>query len=380
VLRQHGSGVAFFHAEGDLPAEDDSTWERLYARVKSMGCTRRYSIMASMVRMAHMNAETHQTIGGTMWTLEQLEKSLFTGNATLLSEAFDGYDQLISNTRDLRGRPLTGDEVNYGAGLVFDSPNYGKATDMYMPVGVDTDFVDDVAPNARYQIGPQGYTQGHAGMQVKVYDTQRGPIALKPDVFLQFGDVPSAVALGDAAKRPGTPTEHTALAASGSGSQFTAADAGNYRYKVVAVNAHGESAPLSLTGTVAVTSGKKVTFTVADGSPYPAYYKVYRSTKGGAASTCKWMFNIARDSSGTTTITDNNNYLPGTGRVYMIQQNREFNVFKRLLRFMKVRLGMVDASFRFMLLMFGNLVVQTPNKGLIYFNVGRTNRLPAYDA
>jgi hypothetical protein len=379
VLRSHGSGVAFFHNEGDLPPEDDSTWERLYSRVKSMGCTRRYSLMSAMVRMAHMNSETHQTIGGTMWTLEQLEKALFTGNETMMPQSFNGYDAFIANTRDLRGKALTGDEVNYGAGRVFEAPNYGKATDLYMPVGVDTDFVDDVAPNARYNITPAGYTNGHAGMQVQVYNTQRGPIALKPDVFLKFGEAPSATAQGDAAKRPGTPTESVALAASGTGSQFAAQDSGAYIYKVVAVNEHGKSVPLTMGGTVTPTAGQSVTFTVGDGSPVARYYEIHRSTKGGAAATCKWQFNIIRETDGTTLVTDSNAYLPGTGRSYLVQQNREFNSFKRLLRFMKVRLGMLDASFRFMLLLFGNLVVHSPNKAIIYFNVGRSDRSPHLD-
>jgi hypothetical protein len=173
--------------------------------------------------------------------------------------------------------------------------------------------------------------------------------------------------------------ESVALAAAGSGSSFTAADAGTYRYKVVAVNQYGKSAPLTLSTTITVTAGQSVTFSIADGSPIPAYYEVYRSTKGGAASTCKYAFKIARDSSGVTAITDANAYIPGTGRVYLVQQNREFNVFQRLLRFMKVRLAMVDASFRFMLLLFGELVVHAPNKGIIYINVGRANRDPHYD-
>jgi hypothetical protein len=187
------------------------------------------------------------------------------------------------------------------------------------------------------------------------------------------------VALGQAAKRPGTPTEAVALAAGGTGSKFEASDVGTYRYKVVAVNRYGKSAPLSLTGSIAVTSGQSVTFSIGDGSPIAEYYEIYRSTKNGAAGTCKFMVSVARDSSGVTAITDANGYLPGKGRVYLVQQNREFNVFQRLLRFMKVRLGMIDASFRFMLLLFGELVVHAPNKALIYINVGRSNRDPHYD-
>lgn len=379
VLRVHGSGQEFFQAEGDLPGEDDSVWQRMYATIKHMGCTRRYSIVSSLVRMAHNNAETHQTIGGTMWMLEQLERNLFEGDSTLMAQSIQGYNQQIAHVRDLRGRTLTGDEVNYGAGLIMDAPNYGKATDLYMPIGVDTDFIDDVLPNARYNIGSQGWRDGRAGMSIKVYDSQRGPIALQPNVFIQLGDVPFATARGDAAKRPGLPVESVALAAAGTGSSFTAADAGVYRYKVVAFNRYGHSAPLTLSTTITVAAGQNVTMSIADGSPVASYYKVYRSTRGGAADTCKFAFSIARDSSGTTVITDANAYLPGTANVYMVQQNREFNVFQRLLRFMKMRLGQLDASYRFMLLLFGELVMHAPNKALRYINVARADRTPSYN-
>ena len=378
VLTAHGSGQAFFHNEGGLPGEDDSTWERQYKVVKAMGTTRRYSIMAAMTKMAHADAETHQTLGGTMWMLEQLERQLFEGNEDLLSVSFNGYDNNGLHVRDLRGRPLTGDEVNYGAGLIYEAPNYGMATDIYMPVGVDTDFVDDIAPNARYNINPGGYQNGHAGMQIKVYDSQRGPIKLQPNVFIRFGEAPSAVALGAAATRPGAPTQNAALAAAGTGSQFTAADAGAYRYKVVGVNECGKSVPVTMTGAIAVTAGQSVTFSINDGSPLSSYYEIHRSTRNGAVGTCVFQMKVARTGA-VTTVTDSNAYIQGTGHVYLIQQNREFNKFNRLLRFMKVRLGMVDSSYRFMMLLFGNLVVHAPNKGLVYINVGRSDRSPTYD-
>ena len=380
TLTAHGSGQAFFHTEGDLPGEDDSTWERNYTKVKAMGTTRRYSIMSSLMKMAHNNAETHQTLGGTMWMLEQLERSLFEGSETLMSQGFNGYDNQGLLTRDLRGRPLTGEEVNHGCGRIYEAPNYGLATDLYMPVGVDTDLVDDIAPNARYNVSQSGYQNGHAGMQIKVYDTQRGPIALQPDVFIRFGEAASSVALGNAAKRPGTPTEAVALAASGSGSQFTAADAGAYRYKAVAVNEYGKGVPLTVTGAITVAEGEVVTFSLGDANPIAKYYEIYRTAKGGAAGTELFQMKVARNTSGTTVITDNNTYLPGKGTCYLIQQNKEFNKINRLLRFMKVRLGLVDSSYRFMLLLFGNLVVHTPNKGLRFINVGRQDRSPSYDA
>ncbi len=379
VLTAHGSGQAFFHNEGGLPGEDDSTWERRYERIKAMGTTRRYSIMSAMNKLAHADAETHQTLGGTMWMLEQLEKTLFEGNADLMSVSFNGYDNQGLHVRDLRGRPLTGEEVNYGAGLIYEAPNFGMATDIYMPVGVDTDLVDDIAPNARYNIPSGGYQNGHAGMQIKVYDTQRGPVKLQPNVFIRFGEAPNATAQGDAARRPGAPTQNAALAAAGSGSQFSSADAGTYRYRVVGVNEYGKSVPVNMTGGIAVSATQNVTFSINDGSPVAKYYEIHRTAAGGAVGTATFMMKVARDSSGVTTVTDSNAYIQGTGTVYLIQQNREFNKFNRLLRFMKVRLGLVDSSYRFMLLLYGNLVVHSPNKGMRFINVGRADRSPTYD-
>jgi len=381
VLREHGSGQQFFHGEGGLPGEDDSTWERLYSTIKYMGTTRRYSIVAALNHMAHASAEVHQTLGGTMWILENLEKQLFTGDSSLLPQSFNGYGQQIANVMDLRGRPLTGDIINYGSGYVQEAPNYGTVTDLYSPVGVITDFIDDVMPNARYMVSPDGWRNGRAGMQVKTYDTQIGPIALQPNVFLTFGAAPDATAAGDAAQRPGAPTILTGPTAGAPGagetSQFVASDAGTYIYRIVAYNAFGRSTPIT-SAAVVVATGQKTTMTIADGTPIPSYYIVFRSTRGGAAGTALEQFRVARSATGVTTITDLNEWIPGTGIAYMVQQNAEFNKIKRLLRYMKVRLGILDTSYRFMLLLYLDLVVQTPNKGLIFRNVGRANRSPTY--
>jgi len=381
-LLAHGSGMQFFHGEGDLPGEDDSTWQRIYSTIKYMGCTRRYSIAAAMVRMAHAQAEVHQTLGGTMWLLRELERNLFTGSTTFLPQSFDGYGAQIANIIDLRGRPLTGDVVNWGTGYVLEAPNYGLCTDLYAPVGAITDVVEDINPNARYMITPQGYMNGAAGMQVKTYITQAGPIAFQPNVFLVFGGAAQAAA-GDAARRPGAPTISVAPAAgaplAGTTSQWTAADAGTYIYQVVAYNAFGRSAAVA-TAAVVVAAGQRVTFTIADGTPVPSYYEIYRSTLNGAVGTCRLQMRVARTATGLTQVSDLNEWIPGCAEGYMVQQNQEFNKFKRLLKYMKVRLGMADSSFRFMLLLFGDLVVHTPDKGVIFRNIGRSSHAPAYIA
>lgn len=383
VLTAHGSGVAFFHNEGDLPAEDDSDWDRRYSRVRCMGTTRRTTILAQALNMAHMKAEAHQVAGGTMWMLQQLEVMLFSGDSAMSNVQFDGLQKQITdgapdaNIIDMRGSPLTGEYVNFATGIVKGAPNYGLATDLYMPLEVFTDLADDVAPHARYQIPPQGYQQGIAGLPVKGWHSQNGVIRFQDDVFLSMGGVPNAAALGAAATRPGTPTQNAALAAAGTGSSFTAADAGDYRYRVVACNRFGKSIPVNMTGAITVAAGQSVTFSIDDGTPVEEYYEIYRSSRNGGFTSATFQMRVARTGA-TTIITDDNSWIPGTGIAFLVQQNREYFLWNRLLKFMKVPLARIDTSDRFMLLLFGNLLVHAPQKSAMFINVGQVTRSFAY--
>ena len=376
TLEEHGSGTAFFHEEGALPQEDDSKWDRKYARVKCMGTVRRTTILAQSRNLAHMRAEAHQVAGGTMWMLQQLEVALFEGDSALSSVQFDGLKKQIhtDNVIDMRGAPLTGEVINAATAVVKGRPNYGLATDLHLPLEAFTDLADDVAPGARYNVNPEGYKSGIAGVPVKGWNSQNGVIKFNDNVFLRFGEVAPAAAVGDAAKRPSAPTLDTALASSGTGSQFKASDAGAYRYRAVACNKYGKSVVFDVTGSVTVAAGETVTFKLADGSPVAEWYEIYRTDKGAAAATARLMTRVPRDASGVTTITDANADLPGCADAYLIQQNREFMVWHRLLKFLKLPLARIDTSDRFLLLLFGNLVIHANRKGIRLKNVGRASR------
>jgi hypothetical protein len=209
------------------------------------------------------------------------------------------------------------------------------------------------------------------GLSIKGFHSMVGPIMFNPDVFVEFGNVPNAAAVGNAATRPSTPTESTAPTTPVDAlSQFGAADAGDYFFKVVAVNRFGKSAPLTITGPVTVAAGDKVTFGVTEGAVAPTAYEVYRTRKSGAVGTAKLMFTTARTGAATT-INDFNADLPGTSKAFLIQQNVEFFAFKQLAPFVKIPLATIDTSIRWMQLLYGAPTVYAPGKAVIFKNVGR---------
>jgi len=379
-LREYGSGQAAFIAEGDLPTSDDSTYSREFTIIKYVGTTRAVTHVMSLVRPAHGPVIAQETVNGTAFLLKQIEKSLFFGDSSLIPVQWDGLNSLINqgapsaNIIDLRGMPMSEEILNDAALTVKTAPNYGRPTDLYCADGAYSDLAKSFYPAERFPMQPGGYQDGMVGLSIKGFHSMVGPVLFNPDVFIEFGAVPAASAIGPSATRPSTPTESVAPACSADGTaanKFAASDIGDYNYKVVAVNRYGKSAALAMTGPVTMDGAtKKITMTVADGSVIGSAFEVYRSPKGGAAGTCKLAFTVARTGA-TTVITDQNIYLPGMSTAFLIQQNIEFFSFKQLAPFVKIPLATVDTSIRWMQLLYGAPTVYAPGKAVIFRNVGR---------
>ena len=379
-LREYGSGNAAFIAEGDLPTSDDSTYSREYTVIKYVGTTRAVTHVMSLVRPAHGPVVSQETVNGTAYLLKQIEKALFFGDSSLIPVQWDGLQSLITagaptaNIIDMRGAALSEDSLNDAALTVKTAPNYGRPTDLYCADGAYSDLAKSFYPAERFNLQPGGWQDGMVGLSIKGFHSMVGPVMFNPDVFIEFGDVPSSSAIGPSATRPSAPTENSAPnAATGDATaKFIASDAGDYYYKVVAVNRYGKSAPLAMTGPVTIAAGKKCVMTVADGGVTGTAFEVYRSSKGGALTTCKLAFTVAR-SGATTVITDRNWYIPGTSTAFLIQQNIEFFGFKQLAPFVKIPLATVDTSIRWMQLLYGAPTVYAPGKSVMFLNVGRAS-------
>jgi len=375
------SRLGAFMAEGDLPEETDGQYERKFATVKYMGVTQRLTHVMSMVKPAHGNVIAQKTIEGTMRLVEQIERGLFSGDDSLDMTQWTGIERLITrdaaaaNVIDMRGLPLTEDAISDGALTIMDAPNYGIPTHILMNPKNKGDLIKGFYPRARYDQFNKTST-GKVGLNISGMETPAGDVEFVPDVFIDDGGLASAViATGDINKRPASPTISTAaLAGATAGSQFVAADIGNYFYWIVAYNSKGNSAPVAVNAvTLAVTTGNGVAIGVTPGAgPAPTWYELYRTPRSTATGTARRIMRVPNTGgAGAMTITDLNANLPGTFRAFMLQMNLDNISFKQLAPMIKIPLSTVDTSIRWMQLLYGTPVLYTPNHNVMFKNVGR---------
>ncbi len=367
---------AGFIDEGDLPSEDDSTYERKFSVVKYMGTVRKVSHVMSLVKPAHGNVIAQETVHGTMHLLRIMERALFYGNSSLSSLQFDGYVKLLednapaANIIDLRGKPLSEDNLTDAALIAQDAPNYGQITDMYLNPKVKADLVKTFFPKERHDTFSKP-SNGMVGLDISGFTSPAGDVRFQGDVFITDGGGPTA-AVGNASLRPSTPTISTAATTPVEATaQFEAEDAGSYFYEVQAVNRYGRSASVGF-GAVAVAAGDKVTFGVTPGAVVPDWYEVFRTKVDGADGTERLILRVPNGAgAGEETIDDLNANLPGTTIGIGFQQNLEAMSFKQLAPMIKIPLATIDSSIRWMQLIYGVPVIYTPGKHILFKNIGR---------
>jgi len=335
----------------------------------------------SLVKPAHGNVIAQETVNKTMHLLKQVERGLFYADSSLSALQFDGFEKLITdnapaaNVIDLRGKPLSEDFLTDGALTIMDGPNYGKATHLHCNPKVKADLVKTFFPKERHDT----FTAdgGLVGLDIKGFTSVSGDVAFMPNVFVNDGGAPNAAAVGDATKRPGTPTVSTgATTPADAASQFAASDAGNYFYKIVAVNRYGRSAPVDLSAgpaAVAVAAGDKVTWEMTPGGSTDVdWYEVYRGQVGGAAGTERLILRIANAAgAGAQELNDYNANLPYCSSAFLFQQNLESMSVKQLAPMLKIPLATIDSSIRWMQLIYLTPVLYAPGKNVLYKNVGR---------
>jgi len=367
--------------EGDLPNEDDSTYERKFSIVKYLGTTRRVTHVMSLVKPAHGNVLGQEAVNGTMHLLRIIERALFKARSDLSSLQFDGFEKLIednapaANIVDLRGKPLSEDVLVDGALTIQDAPNYGTPTDLYLNPKTKADLVKTFFPKERYDLFSKT-DQGLVGLDIKGFTSPAGDVRFQPDVFIDDGGAPNAAARGDASKIPSAFAVTTGPTASAdAASQFEAEDDGDYYYKVVACNRFGRSAaqiaPTPLAA-VTVNAGDKCSIGVTPGAIQPEWWEVYRTKVDGAAGSERLILRIPHTTAAAEeTLVDYNANLPYCTSAYLFQQNIENMSVKQLAPMVKVPLATVDSSIRFMLLCYMTPVLYTPGKNVLFKNVGR---------
>lgn len=372
-----------FITEGALPESDDSTYARKYAVVKFLGTTRAVTHVMSLVRPAHGNVVANETINGTLHLLRQLESALYYGNSALSSVQFDGFIKLITDNassthvKDLRGAPITEDDLSEAVAIC--RTDYGFPNELHVNHKTKSELVKTFFPKER--LNALTDKSGMIGLNVTGFTSDAGDVQFVSNTFLTGNTkAPNAVAIGDATKIPGTPAIATITPTGTDAPLFTADDAGDYYYSVVACNRYGRSISVAYGSPTAVTVAATqhvpipVTPSTTGGAGATEWYEVYRTKKNGASGTQKLIIRIANSQgTGQQTITDNNTYLPDTTDALLLQNDIKCMSFKQLAPMVKIPLATIATAIRWCQVLYGVPVLYAPNFNYLFKNVGRNN-------
>jgi hypothetical protein len=399
-LTDYGGASSPFVQEGEAPQSTDSSYLRQAAFVKFLGTTREVTHQATLIHPAHGDVISLENTNGILWLLQQVERHLFTGNASLAfdgtSEQWNGLDAMIDpgNIIDLESNTLQEADVEEASNMILD--NYGYPTDMFLNNRSLSDLVKTMYPRERVALPAP--VNGKIGQSVGSMMTQAGEIAFNPDLFIVKTPNPPAAATSVAA--PATPASIAAGALTGTTGDFSKADpspaATTYvNYVVTAANRFGESAPTALQGAaVAITAANKTNNTYIPntvtnpgviGANPPEFFKIYRSpaqTANAVPAALSSYFLVAQvpassqAAAGTTVWNDLNLILPNTSTAYLGELSPSALTFRQLMPLMKMDLAVNGPAYRWMILLYGTPILFTPKKWMRFINIGAMNLRP----
>lgn len=383
VQNSYGNNASPFFVMGDAPVEKDAGYSRHVAKVKYVGTQRKVHHNLTLVRAAHGPVVAREVKNGTMYILGMQERFLFEAsesystleyegvgsqivasdtNAKFQAEAFSGYDTNNSVVYDMRGDLLDEDVMEDIALTVLN--NFGYPTDMYLDTKAHSDFSRGFFPKQRIAVPG---TQVRGGITVPDFQSSAGVFSLKSTVFRRPRR--GYLTVANHASAPVSPVFSVQPAAAPDAlSKFIATDAGNYFYVASSFNEYGESAATA-SNVVTVAAGDKVTFTL--GNQASTYgFLIFRSSKGGAATTAEFVMRIVKGAT-TTAVTDYNDYIPGLSKSYLMKMDSDNITFKQLAPLMKMDLAIIGTAYRWMQLHYGMPMVFTPRFNVEVRNIGR---------
>jgi len=382
-----------FLREGELPTANDSSYLRKSQLIKFMGTTREITHPATLVHPAHGDLIALENQNGILWILRQVEKALFEGDSSLVFSGegpeWDGLRSQIdsSSVLDLEGSPLQEADIEQITNTLAE--NYAFPTDMYLGYRPMSDFVKTFYPRHRVQLPS---TSGNVGQSVTSITTQAGQIAFNPNIFLTRPDVASAAARGPAGLIPDAPTVTATLDAAATSGEFDksqGADTARYFYRVSLANRFGESASSAASGAVTMTgaqaaSGANIDVVITNAAAItnkPEYVKIYRTlalSSSAAAPTDPAQYSLVKKvkvssqaALGTTTFADDNIVMPFTEEAYIGEMSPQVLTFRQLAPLMKIDLAVLAPSYRWMILLYGALILFAPKKWAKITNIGR---------
>jgi len=370
-LLEYGTrkGSLGFISSGQLPEEEDTTFVRASEKVKYIGTTRNVHHPATLVNTVPANLIGEETRNGVRWIIGKTDESMYYADELVVPEEFNSLVvQIVAgggHVIDVAGGALTSTVLERAARLVTD--NFGTPGDFFTGTKPFADYSETFIDNQRF--AAPNVTSGIVGTPVTGYNSTFGVIKFHPDTFVQADIGPPASATNTRA--PSAPTLAPAVSGANPLSLFAAGDAGNYAWRVTAINKFGESAPSALTASTAIAAGESNVLTATDGGGAdPATgYIFYRTKKDDATGLTSRIQRNTRDN-GTTDFDDINTTRPFTHIGLMLDFNEQSLRFKQLAPMMKMDLARIAPTIRWMQLLYGTPIVYNPKKNVVFRNIG----------
>ena len=391
-----------FYREGELPLSNDSVYRRQTALVKFMGVTKEVTHPATLIHPAHGNLIAKENESGILWLLRQVEKSMFYGDSSLAfggaeGEQWDGLRNLIAPDMliDLEGAPIQEADFEEASNLL--ALNFAYPTDCYLGYNSLSDLIKIMYP--RHRVSLPAPRDGRIGQAVNSITTQGGDLALNATRFIERRPVAGAAARGPATHVPTAPASvGVSIVPAATTGEFDKSQGvldAKYAYIVTAANRFGESAPTaavlsaSMLASVAETGGAISLLITNSGSVAipPEFYNIYRTVaqpdSTTVAPTDPTEYNLIQQvpaesqaSGGVTpatagTLLDLNWNMPFTEELFIGELDPQVITFRQLAPLMKLDLAVLAPAFRWMILLYGVLILFANRKWMRIRNVGR---------
>lgn len=321
---------------------------------------------------------------------KSIEYATFYGDSDLAAQTgegleFDGLAKLMDehNKIDMRGTSLTPQALNLAA--VKIGQGFGVATDAYMPIGIKADFVN-AHLGAQRILQPNTAGNGmQVGFDVQRFISARGDIQLHGSTIMDLDnkldldqvpaqDAPAAPEVKATVK---TGTDGKFLAEDKkdkNGQSVLSAEVGkDLVYRVVAVGSKDSLPSDEVTAHVAnatdsveidVTPNRLV-------SSLPDYVAVYRKSDVPGDDQF-WLVGrvaVSEMEGNTIKFVDNNDTIPGTGDVFVIENKPETVKYLEFAPMMRFDLAITTSAQSFSVLWYGALQLTYPKRCVKLSNV-----------
>lgn len=379
VQNSYGQEVSPFFQMGGTPQGTDANYDREFIQVKYLGTQGAVQHNLTLIQAAHGPVIAREVKNKTVELLARNERSMFEADSAINALEYDGIEAQI-RTKEAQSQYKSTAFAGYDAAGIDDSViidvrgkfddviaermaltnvnNFGMAMDCYLGTDIHSVFSRDFYLKQRTLPG-ETLTSGN---RVKEH-TGSIDYRFKPSLFNR----PRISPLSSTVSASGAPTLANSASPVDAASEFKAADAGSYGYKMSLVYADGETLPSS-EATVTVAAGDGVT-TEPSYTGSPLYANVFRSAKDVTGSNWQYIGRVKLLGSGVAVTIDRNATVPGSAKAYLLMHDADALCWKQLGSMIKYDLAVTDTSYKWLQLMYGTPLAAAGRKHVIAENI-----------